>query len=166
MKLKIKLFKVLLLIISINLLVGCKTNTKKAFDINSTNTDMKNSVGFDLLKYKARVDNAFPADSFYLNLCKDILFNSGKSVIFNKFGAFRTYDSGVVIRSEECDSLFVKIANCIADNIYLQNFQKISKTTDFCQQKIKFQRNLKSINGVVLISATSSFGTIYDANKT
>ena len=43
---------------------------RQLLNIQGANQHIQESVGIDLLQYKLKIDKAFPADSFYVELCQ------------------------------------------------------------------------------------------------
>lgn len=135
---------------------------RKTFAVQSTNLDIKNTAGIDLLKFKSKVDEQFPEDSLYLKVCEDILFNTGKSKILEKLGPIATYDNGDSIYFSHRDSLFKCIYQSLAKNIYLNDCKENNADSVYCNMKRQTVINLSSVDGVFTLTPTGTIGDVYD----
>lgn len=166
---KSKTHKSLISIVIIFILVACQNKPsssvegkRQLLNIEGANQDIKESIGIDLLHYKLKIDKAFPADSFYVEVCENILFNTGQSNIYEKFGPISTFDNGDSILFDQQDTLFVRIFHSLADNIYLNDCNSSSSDITFCRAKIRIHNSFKSVNRAFELATSTTIGDIYD----
>lgn len=136
---------------------------RKTINIEAANQAVKDSVGIDLLHYKSRIDKKFPSDSFYIDICEDILYNTGKSKIFLEFGSTTKFDNGDSISYSQVDSLFVLLYNCVGNNINLENCQGKHTNHFYCKRKKLMHSGYTSVNSLHTLSALNTIGDVYFA---
>jgi hypothetical protein len=130
-------------------------------NIEAANQEVKDSVGIDLLNYKSRIDKKFPSDSFYVDFCEDILYNTGKSQIFMEFGQITTFDDGDSISYSKAESLFVLLHHSIGNNINLENCQENHANNFYCKRKKLMNSSYISVNRMYTLSALNTIGDVY-----
>lgn len=152
----------LLLLLSCNGKTDLEDRKRKTIDIQGLNLDIKKTIGIDLLLYKSKIDKRFPSDSFYVEVCEELLFESGESIIHNEFGSILTFDNGDSIKYAQRDSLFASIFHSIGNNFYLDDCEGKEIDTTYCQMKKKAHESLQSVAGVMTLTVSNTIGDIYD----
>jgi hypothetical protein len=170
----IKAEKYLHLLLILLLIASCQDQSdyespivhhRQTLDIEGANADIKKSVGIDVLKFKGQVDKKFDSDSFYVEVCEDLLFHTGQSKIFNEFGSITTFDLGDSIANSQKDSLFISIFQSIGNNFYLDDCALKSQDTTFCNFKMQAQENYLNVDGMFILTVTNTIGDVYHQFK-
>lgn len=132
-----------------------ESNVNHTFNVKEANTAIDAEIGIDLLKYKSKVDSIFPADSFYIYLCRDV-YENNHSNIYDSLGSIETKDEGDSITYSEVNSITRKLLKGLGDNIDLTNCRKMKPRDYNCRKRMELHWTFYSTKGLWTLTTSEA----------